>query len=188
MAWKKIEAVGQEMGHIIDKLKDENISLKFDTSILEGHIRQVSELHLKIEKMFVEKAPEELAQEKGNEKEDDKSKYQMTPAQLDRQKLIQNCFKLDVRHQAMRMCIAIVALKVLIGQIIGGGGAQQQNFIKKATLIYGRLIDIVFKLDHIDAEDIGKEYLNMQELVIDKRFNEKYEVIKIIWQDVSDPE
>jgi hypothetical protein len=138
--------------------------------------------------MFVEKTPDELAQEKGNEKEDDKSKYQMTPAQLDRQKLIQNGFKLDVRHQAMRMCVAIVALKVWIGQILGGGGAQQQNFIKKATLIYGRLSDIVFKLDHIDAEDIGKEYLNMQELVIDKRFNEKYEVIKIIWQDVSDPE
>lgn len=28
----------------------------------------------------------------------------------------------------------------------------------------------------------------MQELVIDKRFNEKYEVIKIIWSDASDPE
>ena len=31
----------------------------------------------------------------------------------------------------------------------------------KATLIYGRLLDIVFKLDHIDADDTGKEYLNM---------------------------
>lgn len=28
----------------------------------------------------------------------------------------------------------------------------------------------------------------MQELVIDKRFNDKYEVIKIIWSDISDPE
>jgi len=60
--------------------------------------------------------------------------------------------------------------------------------MKKATLIYTRLIDIVFKLDHIDAEDIGKEYLNMQELVIDKRLNEKYEKIKIIWSDFADPE
>jgi len=39
MAWKKIEAVGEEMGHIINKLKDENISLKFDTSVIEGFIK-----------------------------------------------------------------------------------------------------------------------------------------------------
>jgi hypothetical protein len=63
------------MGHIIDKLKDENISLKFDTSVLEGFIRQVSELHIKIEKLFVEKTPEELAQEGPAKKDDDKSKY-----------------------------------------------------------------------------------------------------------------
>jgi len=39
MAWKKLESVSEEMGHIIDKLKDENISLKFDTSVLEGYIK-----------------------------------------------------------------------------------------------------------------------------------------------------
>jgi hypothetical protein len=59
--------------------------------------------------------------------------------------------------------------------------------MQKATLIYGRLLDIVFKLDHIDADDTGKEYLNMQDLVIDKRLTEKYEVIKMIWSDVADP-
>lgn len=149
------------MGHIIEKLKDENISLKFDTSVLEGFIRQVSELHIKIEKLFVEKTPEELAQEGPAKKDDDKSKYQMSPAQLERQKIIQQSFKLDVRHQALRMCVATVALKVLIGEILGGGGPKNQNFMHKATLIYGRLLDIVFKLDHIDADDTGKEYLNM---------------------------
>lgn len=80
MAWTKLEDVSTEMGHIIDRLKDENISLKFDTSVLEGFIKHVSELHIKIEKMYVEKSPEELAQEKPNEKDDEKSKYQMTPA------------------------------------------------------------------------------------------------------------
>jgi hypothetical protein len=59
--------------------------------------------------------------------------------------------------------------------------------MQKATLIYGRLLDIVFKLDHIDADDTGKEFLNMQDLVIDKRLTEKYEVIKMIWSDVADP-
>ena len=60
MAWQKFEAVGAEICHIIDRLKDENISLKFDTSILEGNIKQISELHFKIEKIFIEKTPEEL--------------------------------------------------------------------------------------------------------------------------------
>lgn len=55
------------------------------------------------------------------------------------------------------------------------------NFTRKAQLIYGRLLDMVFKLDHIDAEDNGKQYLNMADLVIDKRLNEKYSVIQIIW-------
>lgn len=80
MAWTKLEDVSTEMGHIIDRLKDENISLKFDTSILEGFIKHVSELHIKIEKLFVEKSPEEVSQEKPSEKDDEKSKYQMTPA------------------------------------------------------------------------------------------------------------
>lgn len=53
-------------------------------------------------------------------------------------------------------------------------------------MIYGRLLDIVFKLDHIDAEDTGKQYLNLQDLVIDKRLNEKFEVIKIIWDENSE--
>ena len=107
MAWKKFEAVNEEMGNIIERLKDENLSLIFDTSTFEGHIRAITELHIKIEKIFVDRSPEELAQEKQSDKEDDKSKYQLTAAQLERQKLIQHCHKLDLRHQAMRMCDAI---------------------------------------------------------------------------------
>jgi len=34
MAWKKFEAVSTEMGFIIEKLKDENLSLIVDTSEL----------------------------------------------------------------------------------------------------------------------------------------------------------
>jgi hypothetical protein len=69
------------MGQIIERLKDENISLVFDTSVLEGYIKQVAELHFKIEKMFIEKTPEEISQEKSQDKTDeDKSKYQLSPA------------------------------------------------------------------------------------------------------------
>ena len=90
MAWKKFEAVSTEMGFIIDKLKDENLSLIFDTSELQGHIKQVLELHFKIEKLFVDKTPEEVALEKPAEKdkEDEKAKYTMSPAQLERQKMV----------------------------------------------------------------------------------------------------
>jgi len=54
--------------------------------------------------------------------------------------------------------------------------------------VYGRLLDIIFKVDHINANDNGKEYLNMAELLIDKRLMEKYDVIKIVWSDIGDPE
>jgi hypothetical protein len=64
MAWKKFEAVNEEMGNIIEHLKDENLSIIFDTSTFDGYIRQIMELHLKIEKIFVDKSPEELAHEK----------------------------------------------------------------------------------------------------------------------------
>jgi hypothetical protein len=86
------------------------------------------------------------------------------------------------------MCVAITALQVIFGGVIEGSSSLNPNFIKKARLVYGRLLDIIFKLDHVDAEDTGKEYLNMQDLVTDKRFSEKYDVIKIIWSDVADPE
>lgn len=63
-----------------------------------------------------------------------------------------------------------------------------QTFIKKTTLVYGRLLDIIFKLDHIDAQDTGKEFLNIVDLNTDKRLLEKFEVMQVIWSDVADPE
>ncbi len=89
MAFNKLQAVSDEMGNVIGKLKDENISVRFDTSLLESLIKQIAELQFKIEKLFIEKTPEEIALEKPSEKEDEKAKYQLTPAQLERQKLIQ---------------------------------------------------------------------------------------------------
>ena len=52
---------------------------------------------------------------------------------------------------------------------------------KKCELIYGRLFDLIFKLDHIGVEADGAQYLNLQELVTDKHLQEKFEVIKDIW-------
>jgi hypothetical protein len=39
--------------------------------------------------MFIEKSPEEIALEDATKKDDVKTNYQMTPAQLERQKMIQ---------------------------------------------------------------------------------------------------
>jgi len=58
----------------------------------------------------------------------------------------------------MKMCLASVALRVIMG---GAQGGNMSNFVKKTALIYGRLLDVVFKVDHIDSEDNGKEYLNI---------------------------
>lgn len=112
----------------------------------------------------------------------------MTPAQVERQKMVKSMYKLDLRYQALKVCYAVVALKVLVGDLVGGDDQSSSNFSKKGQLIYGRLLDIIFKLDHIDAEDTGKQYLNMQDLVTDKRLQEKYEVIEIAWQAGADPD
>jgi len=39
MAWKKVDAVQEEMGTVLNKLKDDSISPSFDSSLLEGHIK-----------------------------------------------------------------------------------------------------------------------------------------------------
>jgi len=54
------------MESIIEKLKNENISLKFDLSTLHDHIKHIMELDNKIEKLFVEKTPEEVREEKAS--------------------------------------------------------------------------------------------------------------------------
>lgn len=44
MAFNKLQSVSEEMGSVIDRLKDENISIRFDTSLLESLIKQIAEL------------------------------------------------------------------------------------------------------------------------------------------------
>jgi len=39
----------------------------------------------------------------------------------------------------------------------------------KSKLIYWRLIDVILKLDNIEGEKTGEEYLNMDELGTDSR-------------------
>ena len=39
--YKKLDDINQEMARIIERLKNENLSLKFDLSVLDGHIRKI---------------------------------------------------------------------------------------------------------------------------------------------------
>ena len=58
--YSQLDAINQEMAKIIEKLKNENISLKFDLTVLDAQIRKVQELKHIVQKIFVEKSPEEL--------------------------------------------------------------------------------------------------------------------------------
>ena len=53
----------------------------------------------------------------------------MTSAQLDRQRQIQQCFKLDLRNQALRMCYTSVALRIIMVDLLGQSGlASTSNY------------------------------------------------------------
>ena len=82
--------------------------------------------------------------------------------------------------------MGIIGLKTILADVLGGEGGDS-NFGKKASLVYGRLMDTVLKLDHIEVEETGKEYLNLHELNLDKRLSEKFEVLRIVWGDMADP-
>lgn len=84
------------------------------------------------------------------------------------------------------MGVGVIGLKTILGDVLGSMGADS-NFGKKASLVYGRLMDIVLKLDHIEVEETGKEYLNLHELNLDKRLSEKFEVLRIVWGEMADP-
>jgi len=105
------------MESIIEKLKNENISLKFDLSTLQDYIKHIMELDNKIEKLFIEKTPEEIREEKATPVDSDKSRYQMSAAQIERQKFVQSEYKLDLRHQALKMCYGIVAGRVFLNDL-----------------------------------------------------------------------
>ena len=59
------------------------------------------------------------------------------------------------------MCYTSVALRIIMVDLLGQSGlASTSNygntFSKKAQLVYARLMDVIFKADHIDADDNGK--------------------------------
>ena len=60
------------------------------------------------------------------------------------------------------MALAIIGLSSL-------NTSRTEETLTKCKLIYWRLLDIIFKLDSIDGQDNGGDYLNLNELGTDTR-------------------
>lgn len=137
-----------------------------------------------VQKVYLEKSPEETTKER-NDPENTEIKSENEIKIDKRQKLVEKCQKLDLRHQALMMAYQVIALKIFVGEVLTSklGEAKYSSEIqwKKCDLIYGKLFSLIFKIDHIGADQSGDDYLNLQELLLDKRLQEKYNVIKEIW-------
>ena len=82
------------------------------------------------------------------------------------------------------MCFAAVSLRtILITTDVDSN--QNQSYIEKTSKIYGKLMDLIFKVDHIGAEDLGLEYFNTTEFQFDKRLKEKLNSIKVVFKDIT---
>lgn len=67
---------------------------------------------------------------------------------------------------------------ILLGALVHDTSIDYQA---KGKLIYFRLLDIMLKLDHIEIDSAGDQFLNMSELQIDQRLAQKYEAMSVIW-------
>ena len=64
--FQQIHKINEEMANILEKLKNENISLKYDLTGLDQHIRKIQELKFLVQKVFLEKSKEEMIAEKSD--------------------------------------------------------------------------------------------------------------------------
>lgn len=60
-------------------------------------------------------------------------------------------------------------------------GQNKQELKQKCLLIYGRLFDLIMKIDFIEGNNSGEEYLNIEELNIDSRMSQKFNALSAVW-------
>ena len=87
--------------------------------------------------------------------------------------------KLNLRNECLKTALGVMAL-ALFNQ-----GRPEDN-IQKSRLIYWRLMDIIFKIDHIDSHSSGSQFLNLVELMTDSRLDQKFKSLKVLW--ISEPQ
>ena len=64
MAWNKLELINQLIDKILDSLKEESLSPKYDITQYAQTIKSIQDLQFTVESRYVEKTQEELDDEK----------------------------------------------------------------------------------------------------------------------------
>ena len=66
MAWNKFELINQFIDKIMELLKEESLSPKFDISTFVATIKLISDLQYTVESRYIEKTSDEITEEKKN--------------------------------------------------------------------------------------------------------------------------
>lgn len=163
MAWIKISLVNNFIEKVLDLLKEDSLSPKFDISSFVATVKSIQELQATVEKKWIEKI---------NNEENDKKREPLI-------KEAKECFRTQLRNECLKMMLAVSGMSNAI--INPDTNGEQES---KAKLIYWRLLDIVFKLDCIDglrgdttSAKSGKDFLNLSELGTDTRLENKSTLI-----------
>lgn len=139
------------------------------TALLEA-IKDLELLQSKTEKLFADISPEELvAQEEGGGDN-------MSIEHQRRQNLANKCNKLSLRTHALKMAIGATFLSKLCK------AEERPQVQQKVNLIYGRLMDIVLKIDCVANMDSGDDFLNLETLNTELRLTQKYDKIKPLFE------
>eukprot|EP00347_Sterkiella_histriomuscorum_P006662 403351912 len=172
IAWNKFELINIFLEKVMELLKEESLSFKFDISQFVNAIKGVQDLQSTCESRYIEKTQEEIAEEKA----EGFSSANLSIAQQERQKDLKFIPKLLLRNECLKMSLAVIALSIF------SQSSRQEDTVSKCKLIYWRLLEIVFKLDGIDPHDNGNDFVSLLELGTDSRLEQKYQAIKLLWE------
>jgi hypothetical protein len=85
---------------------------------------------------------------------------------------VKDCAKTALRNECLKLLLAVSALAT---PAISPETTEEQS--AKCRLIYWRLLDIVFKIDHIDTASSGADFISLLDLGADHKLANKYHVI-----------
>lgn len=103
---------------------------------------------------------------------DRRSNEDSNDRQREREKEINEGPKNILRNECVRMLLATTAIAIPILN-----PEAKEEVVSKSRQIYSRLLDVIFKLDCIEGEGSGTEYIGLQELGTDHKLANKYNVI-----------
>lgn len=115
---------------------------------------------------------------------DRRSNEDSNDRQREREKEINEGPKNILRNECVRMLLATTAIAIPILN-----PEAKEEVVSKSRQIYSRLLDVIFKLDCIEGEGSGTEYIGLQELGTDHKLANKYNVISTaMWGESASPD